>query len=84
MFSQSVTDLMIGTKQYKAQLQVTLTTKKGEMFRHPIELVVDADSKKMAETIIKESTITSEVTSISLTAIHHVGRNTTGGSAAPK
>jgi len=49
------------------------------MFRHPIELVVDADSKELAEAIIKESTITSEVTSISLTAIHHVGRNTTGG-----
>ncbi|NBP95195.1 MAG: hypothetical protein EBZ14_07700 [Gammaproteobacteria bacterium] len=79
MFSQSVAELMIGTKQYKVQLHVTLTTKKGEMFRHPIELVVDADSKELAEAIIKESTITSEVTSISLTAIHHVGRNTTGG-----
>ncbi len=43
---------MIGTKQYKAQLEITLTTETGDVFKRPIELVVEADSKEAAEAML--------------------------------
>ena len=67
---------MIGTKQYKAQLEITLTTETGDVFKRPIELVVGADSKEAAETMLAKSNVTAEITHIALTAIHHVGRDT--------
>ncbi len=65
---------VIGNKEYKAHLTVTLLTADGEPFEQDITLVVPGESKTQVEERLHGLQASVSLKQLSITSVHHVGR----------
>ena len=65
---------MIGNKEYKAHLTVTLLTADGEPFEQDITLVVPGENKAQVEERLHGMQASVTLRHVNITSVHHVGR----------
>lgn len=65
---------VIGNKEYKAHLTVTLLTADGEPFEQDITLVVPGESKTQVEERLHGLQASVALKQVNITSVHHVGR----------
>ena len=65
---------VIGNKEYKAHLTVTLLTADGEPFEQDITLVVPGESKTQVEERLRGMQASVTLKQVNITSVHHVGR----------
>ena len=65
---------MIGTKEYKAQLGLTVIASDGSTIDQNITVVVQGDSKEQVEARLKNARASVTLRDVKITSVHHVGR----------
>jgi len=65
---------VIGNKEYKTHLTVTLLTADGEPFEQDITLVVPGESKVQVEERLYGMQASVILKQVNITSVHHVGR----------
>ena len=65
---------MIGIKEYKVHLTVTLLTTDGESFEQGITLVVPGENKVQVEERLQGIRASVTLKRVNITSVHHVGR----------
>lgn len=65
---------MIGNKEYKAHLTVTLNTVDGDSFEQDITLIVPGENKVQVEERLQGMQASVTLKHVNITSVHHVGR----------
>ncbi|MBT3640846.1 MAG: hypothetical protein HN529_11190 [Acidiferrobacteraceae bacterium] len=65
---------MIGNKEYKAHLTVTLLTADGEPFEQDITLIMPGEGKTQVEERLRGMQASVTLKQVNITSVHHVGR----------
>ena len=66
---------VIGSKEYKAHLRVTLLTADGKSFEQDITLIVPGESKVQVKERLQGLQASVTLKHVNITSVHHVGRS---------